>query len=84
MVDTLDFTVSEHWAPLPKEETFIAVWLISISYFSRICAIEINEWMDYLAPYFKVRAKICVNNPKAYIFLVLIHTRMFARVVPNS
>ena len=43
-----------------------------------------NEWMDYLAPYFKVRAKDCVNNPKAYIFLVLIQTRMFARVVPNS
>ena len=43
-----------------------------------------NEWMDDLDPYLKVRAKVCVNNPKAYFFLVLIHTRMFARVVPNS
>ena len=40
--------------------------------------------MDDLDPYLKVRAKVCVSNPKVYFFSVLIHTRMFARVVPNS
>ena len=40
--------------------------------------------MDDLDPYLKVRAKICMNNPKAYFFLVLIHTPMFATLLELS